>query len=143
MEAGSLTIGQLAGLTGFTQSAIRYYERRGILPQPQRRGGQRRYGEETIHRLAVLDTGKRARFSLDDVQILLEATDGGAPAHTQLRRLAEKKLPEIEALISKAQEIKSWLESAHHCACNTLGECSLFDQDPSVGGTDEERVPHA
>ena len=72
-----LSIGQLAERSGISVSAIRYYERRGLLPEPERVGGQRRYAETTIRRLGMIDTGKRAGFSLEEIRALLAATDEG------------------------------------------------------------------
>jgi MerR family redox-sensitive transcriptional activator SoxR len=126
--AEMLTIGQVANAAGVNASAIRYYERHGILPEPARVGGKRRYDAHILHRLSVLDVAKRAGFSLEEIRQLFEATDGGATAHTQLKGLAQRKLPELEAVIARATEVKGWLEAASGCTCDTLDECSLFDQ---------------
>ncbi len=123
----SFTIGDIASRAGINPSAIRYYERRGVLPEPARVNGQRRYDEDVLRRLSVLDVAKRAGFSLEDVRRLFQATDAGAPAHGQLRALAQAKLPEVEALIDRAQDVKRWLESSTRCSCLTLDECSLFE----------------
>ena len=61
------TIGQVAEQAGVAASAIRYYEREGLLPEPERIGGQRRYNEDAVRRLEVIGVAKRAGFSLDDV----------------------------------------------------------------------------
>jgi DNA-binding transcriptional MerR regulator len=123
-----LTIGQVGKAAGVSASAIRYYERHQILPEPARVGGKRRYDADVLHRLSVLDVAKQAGFSLEEIRLLFEATDGGAPAHTQLKGLAQQKLPELEALIARATEVKGWLEATSGCTCDTLDECSLFDQ---------------
>jgi len=124
----TLTIGQVADAAGLNPSAIRYYERTGILPEPVRVGGKRRYDDAILRKLSVLDVAKQAGFSLGEIRLLFDATDGGAPAHAQLKELADRKLPEIEALIAQAQEVKSWLEMTRSCTCDTLDQCSLFDQ---------------
>jgi DNA-binding transcriptional MerR regulator len=77
----------------------------------------------------VLDVAKQAGFSLDEIRLLFDATEGGTPAHAQLKELATRKIPEIEVLIAQAQEIRSWLEMTRACTCDTLDQCSLFDQD--------------
>jgi MerR family redox-sensitive transcriptional activator SoxR len=122
-----LTIGQVADAASINASAIRYYERHGLLPEPDRVSGKRHYGPEILHRLAVLDVAKQAGFSLDEIRLLFDATDGGAPAHAHLRELAQRKLPELESLIARAMEVKGWLEATSDCTCDTLDECSLFD----------------
>jgi DNA-binding transcriptional MerR regulator len=129
MTGDMLTIGQVADSAGLKTSAIRFYEARGLLPKPVRVGGQRRYTDETLQRLAVLDVAKRAGFSLDEARLLFEAADEGAPAHARLRELAEQKLPDVEALIERAQEMKRWLDAASDCGCATLEVCGLFATD--------------
>jgi MerR family redox-sensitive transcriptional activator SoxR len=128
LTSQTLTIGQLARQAGLNPSAIRYYESVGLLPQPERESGQRRYDSEALRRLQVIDVAKRAGFTLDEAAVLL-ATDGsGSPAHAQLRELAERKLPEVEALVERAQAMHAWLSTAMTCHCDTLDVCALFDE---------------
>jgi MerR family redox-sensitive transcriptional activator SoxR len=94
----TLTIGEVAKLVGVNASAIRYYESIGVLPEPDRDHGQRRYTGETVWRLQVIDIAKRAGFSLDDARQLLETENGGLLAHEQPHDLAERELPEVDAL---------------------------------------------
>jgi MerR family transcriptional regulator, redox-sensitive transcriptional activator SoxR len=124
-----LTIGEVARRVGLKTSAIRYYESIGVLPEPERAAGQRRYTEETVRRLQVLDVAKRAGFSLDEARVLLATRDGGVPAHEQLRDLAQRKLPEVDALIQRAHAMRDWLTTATGCTCDTLDVCALFDAD--------------
>lgn len=128
----TMTIGEVANAAGINASAIRYYERSGVLPEPQRIGSQRRYDADIVRRLSILHVAKRAGFTLDDVRLLFEATDAGAPAHAELRALAQAKLPQIEALITQTQEVKRWLETSSRCTCDTLDECSLFESTSPV-----------
>jgi DNA-binding transcriptional MerR regulator len=107
-------------------SAIRFYEREGVLPEPQRVSGQRRYGEDTLTRLGVIDVAKRAGFSLDEVRVLLQSTDAGAPAHEQLQELAVRKLPDVDALITRALTVRDWLNVATGCGCEAFDACVLF-----------------
>jgi MerR family redox-sensitive transcriptional activator SoxR len=129
MDEATLTIGQVAARAGVNTSAIRYYERVGVLPAPERQGGQRRYNEETVRRLGVIEVAKRAGLSLDDARVLLATGDAEAPAHEGLRELAQRRLPEVEALIDRAQAMKRWLTAASGCECETLDVCVLFETD--------------
>ncbi len=129
MNDPTLTIGEVASLVGLRTSAIRYYESIGVLPEPDREGGQRRYTKETVRRLQVIDIAKRAGFSLDDARLLLAAESDGLPVHEQLRDLARRRLPDVEALIERAQEMRDWLATATGCGCQTLEVCALFDAD--------------
>ena len=128
----TLTIGQLAQRFGLNTSAIRYYEASGVLPEPSRVSGQRRYGPDAVRRLEVLDVAKRAGFSLGEARVLMESAEAGTPAFEALRALAAHKLPEVEALIERAQAMRAWLLTATDCSCTSLDVCALFD--PSTAG---------
>jgi DNA-binding transcriptional MerR regulator len=126
MGEATLTIGEAAARAGLNASALRYYERVGVIPPPERISGQRRYGEEVVERLGVIGVAKEAGFSLDEIRTLLESVDRGEPAHEQLRALAERKLPEVDALIDRAQAMREWLSTATRCGCDSLEACRLF-----------------
>ena len=126
MDDSNLTIGDVANRAGLNVSAIRYYEAEGLLPTPPRVAGQRRYNNETLSRLGVIDVAKRAGFSLDDIRILLDASDKGEPAHNQLQELAARKLPEVDELIRRAEIVRAWLKTATNCGCDSFDACALF-----------------
>ena len=128
MSDSHLTIGQVARSAGINASAIRFYEREGLLPAAERSGGQRRYSDDVVRRLEVIDIAKRAGFALDEIRLLLDASDAGEPSHAQLRALAESKLPEVEALIARAEAMRAWLELARECTCSSLELCALFER---------------
>src|SRR3954452_16360156 len=125
----TLTIGQLAQRFGLNTSAIRYYEANGVLPEPARVSGQRRYGPDAVRRLEVLDVAKRAGFSLDEARVLLQSAEAGTPAFEALRQLATQKLPDVEALIDRAQAMRALLSRATDCSFTRLDVCALFDPD--------------
>lgn len=126
MEA-TLTIGEVARRAGLKTSAIRYYESVGVLPTPERQSGQRRYSEQTVRRLHVIEVAKRAGFSLDEARLLLSTADDGSPAFAAIRELAARKLPEVDALISRAVAMRAWLQTATACNCTTLDSCALLE----------------
>jgi MerR family redox-sensitive transcriptional activator SoxR len=122
-----LTIGQVADRAGINPSHIRYYEDVGVLPEPERVSGQRRYREDVLHRLSIIDVAQRAGLTLDEIRDLT----GPGPAGERLRELADRKLPAIEALIERAEAVKRWLEVARACDCDTVDVCDLF-VDPTL-----------
>jgi len=71
--------------------------------------------------MEVLNVAKRAGFSLDEARVLLQTADADSPAFESLRDLATRKLPEVEALISRAQAMRQWLLTATDCSCATPG----------------------
>ena len=126
MTEATLGIGEVAREAGVSVSAIRFYEREGLLLEAERVGGKRRFGVEVVRRLGVIDIAKQAGFSLDEVRALLDSIDEGAPAHEELRALAARKLPEMDALIERARAMRDWLAVASDCGCDSLEDCALF-----------------
>jgi MerR family redox-sensitive transcriptional activator SoxR len=121
-----LTIGEVAREAGVRASRIRYYESVGVLPAPERVSGMRRYGRDVIRHLGIIDVAQRVGFTLDEIRELLGAEHG--TADQRLRRLAERKLPDIDELIQRACAVRRWLEMTSACDCKTLDVCSLFDE---------------
>jgi MerR family transcriptional regulator, redox-sensitive transcriptional activator SoxR len=128
VEDASLTIGQVAAAVGLNASAVRYYERRGVMPKAARASGQRRYRPDAIARLRTIQAAQQLGLSLTEITQLLAGADDGESAEV-LRELADRKLPEVEALIEHAQAMKGWLELAAECRCASLDICDLFASD--------------
>jgi MerR family redox-sensitive transcriptional activator SoxR len=126
----TLSIGQVAARAGVRTSHIRYYERVGVLPPAERAAGQRRYDEDVLHRLAVIDVAQRAGLTLEEIRDLTGSKDG-RHAGERIQALAGAKLPEIQALIDRAEAVKRWLEVAQSCDCTTVDVCALFT-DPAL-----------
>ncbi len=85
--------------------------------------------------LTIGEVAKRAGFSLDDIRVLLDASDRGEPAHARLQELAERKLPQVEDLIRRAEGVRAWLKTATDCGCDSFDACGLFtDASPDLDG---------
>ena len=123
-----MRIGEVARRAGVRVSLIRYYEGIGLLPEPERVSGQRSYDGTVLRRLAVIDVAQRAGLSLDEIRELLD--HGTDPVSEHLRELAARRLPEIDALIFRAQRVRRWLQEATECRCQAIDECALFDDPP-------------
>jgi MerR family redox-sensitive transcriptional activator SoxR len=126
-----LTIGEVAKRAGLRTSHIRFYEKVGVLAQPECVGGQRRYREDVLHRLSIIDVAQRAGLTLEEIAPLTGPDNRGAQASRHLRELASEKLPHIEALITRAEAVKHWLEVAQSCDCSSVDVCGLF-VDPTL-----------
>jgi MerR family redox-sensitive transcriptional activator SoxR len=120
-----LPIGEVARQTGMRASRIRFYERRGILPEPERVSGMRRYSPDVVRRLAIIDLAQRVGFTLDEIGQLFGPDE--RPPHDRIRMLAIEKLPQIEDLIERAETIRTLLVTCAVCECDSFDECSLFD----------------
>ncbi len=126
-----LTIGEVARRAGLRTSHLRFYERVGVLPPAERVSGQRRYREEVLHRLSIIDVAQRAGLTLEEITPLTGPENRSADAGRHIRALADAKLPHIEALIARAQAVKQWLEVAQSCDCTSVDVCGLF-VDPTL-----------
>jgi DNA-binding transcriptional MerR regulator len=113
-----MTIGEVAKRAGLRASAIRYYERVGLLPTPARSSGQRRYDSRILARIAVLERAKSAGFTLAEVRQFFN--DQGRPSE-RWQRVARKKIVELDALAQRIARMKELLE--RRCQCADLDEC--------------------
>ena len=114
-----LPIGEVARRAGLNASAIRYYERLGLLPAPGRVGGRRRYGSEALTRLAAIRFARDSGFTIREIRYLL----GGKPYAGRLRRLARDKILELDGVIGRARAMQSLLKRGLRCRCLTAEEC--------------------
>ncbi len=120
-----MRIGEVARLAGVRVSLIRYYEEIGLLPEAPRVSGQRRYDATILRRLAVIDVAQRAGLALAEIGELVN--HGDDPMSERLREIADRRLPEIDALIVRAQQVRTWLQTATGCDCRSIDDCGLFD----------------
>lgn len=128
--ARRLSIGEVAERSGMTASRIRYYETRRLIDPPERNSGKRRYPPRVLRRLAIIDAAQRVGFSLEEIGDLLGSRHG--PAHERLRRLALRKLPEIDALILRATTVQQLLQFCGDCRCKSIDECRLLEERTSL-----------
>jgi MerR family transcriptional regulator, redox-sensitive transcriptional activator SoxR len=131
----SMGIGAVANRAGVRPSALRYYERIGLLPRPDRENGRRRYdGEalrEALDRLAVVRVAQQAGFTISEIRTLLDGFSDDTPPSERWRDLARDKLPEVEALVERALGMKDILERGLRCECMSLEECALVGKEAS------------
>jgi len=125
-----LTIGEVARRAGVPASSIRYYERIGVLPEPERIGGQRRYDAAVLGKLGFIGIAQGAGFKLREIKALMSGIDDGDDMGEQMRVLSTAKLSEVDALLERTKAMKGWLEVAKECGCATPAECALF---PAAG----------
>src|SRR5687768_6484272 len=120
------TIGGLAKAAGVGVETVRYYQRRGLLPEPARPQGEvRRYGEQDVKRLRFIRSAQAAGFTLKEIGELLElsASDDRARA----RELAEARVAAIDEKIDELREARDALSGlASECAANQGGPCPIL-----------------
>jgi MerR family mercuric resistance operon transcriptional regulator len=112
----NLSIGAFAKAAGVNLETIRFYQRKGLLPEPDKPySGIRRYGAADIARLRFVKSAQRLGFSLDEIAELLRLDDGTHCA--QASRLAEHKLQDVRARMADLARMESVL-SELVCACH-------------------------
>ncbi|MDV3220402.1 MerR family transcriptional regulator [Intrasporangium sp.] len=120
--------GAVAAEAGVNLETLRYYERRGLLPTPDRSlGGHRVYTPETVTTLRVIRAAQRLGFTLDEIADLLTVGrhhhgTGRRPAG--LQALARDKLGEVDARIADLVTIRERLVAAMDAGCDDLTECA-------------------
>ena len=125
-DGAELTIGEVARRAGVATSLIRYYESIGLLREPDRLHGHRRYDTDVLGRLAFIGVAQSAGFKLAEIKELVGGIDDGEALSDNIRTLSVRKLDEVEELLERARTMKGWLEVAQTCGCATPDECTLF-----------------
>ena len=121
-----LSIGEVAQATGLSASALRYYEKVGLLPAPPRRSRQRRYDERVFGRIELIRVALDAGFTIRETRTFLSGFAADTPPAERWRALAERKLPELEQAIERGQRMKWLLESSFRCRCRQLADCERY-----------------
>jgi DNA-binding transcriptional MerR regulator len=126
----ALRSGQLAAAAGVNVQTLRYYERRGLLPDPQRSlGGHREYGPDAVTVMRVIRGLQRLGFSLQEIGELIEVGTHRGP-RPGLRAAAAAKLAEVEAKIAHLQQVRVTLNDVLDAGCYDLSECSCLESCP-------------
>jgi MerR family mercuric resistance operon transcriptional regulator len=128
-STATLTTGEVADQAGVNLQTVRYYERRGLIPEPPRTaGGFRQYAPEAVSRIRFVKRAQELGFTLDEIDELLALrADAGADA-VEVKHLAEAKAADIAAKIRDLQRMKETLD-ALAAACSGEGstsDCSIL-----------------
>jgi MerR family redox-sensitive transcriptional activator SoxR len=118
-----MKIGMLAIRSGLNASAIRYYERVGLLGNPHRVGGQRRYPDDAVYRVLLIRFAGAMGFTLGEISIFLNGLRDDVPVGPRWKKLAVQKLAEVERNIERSIKLKSLLEHLLKCKCASLRVC--------------------
>ena len=119
-----LTISEVARQIGLQPSAIRYYEKIGLLPAPQRSSGQRRYDSTALYRLAIVQRARQLGFTLEEIRQLFFGFRPVTRASERWQTLSRRKLAELDALMASIRTLRQLLKKMmRHCQCETLDQC--------------------
>lgn len=118
-----MTIGELSKRAGLRPSAVRYYERLGVVPAPIRRGGRRDYGPESLAYLAFVQFARSCDFTIVEIRQLIGGFDSAVSSSRRWAALAETKRRQMDHQIARLESKRRLLEKMTRCHCETVVEC--------------------
>ena len=119
-----LTISQVARQLRLRPSAIRYYERIGLLPPAARQSGQRRYDLTVLYRLAIIQRARQLGFSLSEIRHLFFGFRDVTRPSERWQMLSQRKLRELDDLMDGIRAVRGVLRKLmSKCRCDTLDQC--------------------
>jgi MerR family redox-sensitive transcriptional activator SoxR len=121
-----LTVGEIARRSGFAESAVRYYERLGLLPATRTGGGQRRFERNTLRRLAFIRAARNIGLSLDEIAAALASLPAGrTPTRADWSRLSRGWRQRLDDQIAALCALRDGLDSCIGCGCLSLQRCAI------------------
>ena len=129
-----MSIGEVGRRAGLQPSAIRYYERIGLLPKPTRASGMRRYDESVLEWLSLIALAREAGFTMAEIKKLVTGFKPGTSPAARWQELATRKLAEVDAMVARAERMRAVLRIALDCGCFRMEDCgALLDAGPTDG----------
>lgn len=128
MASEELTVGDVADRCGVATSALRYYERRGLISSTRTSGGQRRFTRETIRRVAFIGAAQAVGRSLDEIHEALASLPAGrTPTQADWTRIATSWRPRLDEQIAQLIELRDKFDSCIGCGCLSLERCAIYN----------------
>jgi MerR family redox-sensitive transcriptional activator SoxR len=125
-----LTVGEVAHRSGFAPSALRFYERQGLLHATRTSGGQRRYQRNVLRRLAFIRAARNIGLSLDEIAAALATLpDARTPTRDDWSRLSRGWRHRLDDQIAALTKLRDGLDSCIGCGCLSLKTCAMSNPD--------------
>jgi len=136
VESGDLlTVGAVAERSGFAPSALRYYERLGLVESSRTAGGQRRYRRSVLRRLAFVRAARNIGLSLDEVSAALDTLpEGRTPTKADWARLSRSWRSRLDEQIAGLTALRDGLDSCIGCGCLSLRRCAISNPSDLAAG---------
>jgi MerR family transcriptional regulator, redox-sensitive transcriptional activator SoxR len=128
--AGELSIGDVARRSGVAPSALRFYERRGLIASRRTDGNQRRYDRAVLRRIALVQAGRAAGISLVEIRNALSGLPTSrTPSRRDWERLSNRWRNDLDARIETLQALRERLTTCIGCGCLSIDRCELLNPD--------------
>ena len=124
-SSDELSIGEVAGRSGLSVSALRFYEANGLLSSERTDGGQRRYRRDVLRRLAVIQAAQQVGFTLADIAEMLEDLPDDHVSPRQWNQLARSWRPRLDERMRTLEQLRDQLDSCIGCGCLSMSKCAL------------------
>lgn len=125
-----LTVSEVAGRSGFAPSALRFYEREGLVTATRTGGNQRRYERTVLRRLAFIRAARNVGLRLDEVAgALATLPDGRTPTRADWARLSRTWRERLDEQIASLSRLRDGLDSCIGCGCLSLKNCAIQNPD--------------
>lgn len=123
-----LTIGELAHRSGFATSAVRFYDREGLVPAQRTSGNQRRYPRSALRRLAFIRAAQNIGVPLSEIrEALAELPETRTPTKADWARLSRHWRARLEAQIAGLEALREKLDGCIGCGCLSMQRCALYN----------------
>ena len=128
-----LSIGAVAARTGVATSALRYYEREGLVRSVRSPGGARRYQREVLRRVAFIRVAQRIGLSLEEIKTALTSLPSErTPNKADWERLSRSWRPRLDEQIAVLARLRDELSSCIGCGCLSLRACALYNREDAA-----------
>ena len=132
--ASELTIGQVVERSGVAASALRFYERRGLIAAARSNGNQRRYERAVLRRIAFIQAGRAAGITLTEIGAALDGLPTHrTPSRRDWERLSKRWRDDLDARIETLQALRNRLTTCIGCGCLSIDRCDLLNPDDEAG----------
>ena len=129
-----LTVGEVAQRSGFATSALRFYEREGLVTASRTAGGQRRYARHVLRRLAFIRAARNIGLSLEEVRNALARLPGGrTPTKADWAQLSRAWRSRLDEQIQALEALRDDLDSCICCGCLSLRRCAISNPGDVAG----------
>lgn len=121
-----LTVSQVAERSGFAGSALRFYERRGLIATERTDGNQRRYDRQVLRRLAFIAAARHVGLTLEEISAALDTLPAGrTPTRTDWNRISQRWRSRLDDEIAALEALRDGLDSCIGCGCLSLDRCAM------------------
>lgn len=130
----TLTIGELAARSGVAPSALRYYERLGLIHATRTTGNQRRYRRTELRRVSFVRIAQQVGVSLEEIRAALASLpEGRTPTRADWARLSARWRGRLDDQIALLERLRDQLDGCIGCGCLSLQKCQLYNKDDRMG----------